>query len=511
MSTPLLINPRMRLIGLAALVLPLHLSAEEVRFSETATGAATWRLATNWDNGVVPTADDDVVFDYANTTTITSMALHTAPNDTFVARSLTFGSSVGPALGAFELRNGNTGSTNRTLTLTTGAITVASQVTGTQTMRTTQGKTTLLAVDHSFEVENNSSQQFIINSYFADNGQAATLTLGTAGGGTITLGGINTHTGGTIVKTGASVALASSSAISNGTVSVAAGATLDLVNTLDIRTAGLEDFEGGAGVITRSNTSNNRKLILDGAGSYSFSGVLQTSGTANNSHFQLEISGGGTQRLSGASTYGGITTVVDGTLLANNSEGSATGTGNVSVGALGVLGGTGSVARAISESLTAEFSPGDNGAGTLTVTGNLDVTNGATFKFDLGAQSDLIVVGGTLTGSANAGEMVFDFTGLAGVSAGVSYTLFDYTVGSISGLDVTDFALSSGSISAGFALDTTFGVDGWLIDTDNKLVQVRFLSVPEVASIPEPSTAAVLAGVLALGCGAGLRRRRRHV
>ena len=70
-----------------------------------------------------------------------------------------------------------------------------------------------------------------------------------------------------------------------------------------------------------------------------FSGVIQNAGS-------LEKIGNGTLTLSGANTYTGGTTVSQGTLLATNMTGSATGTRDVQVNG-GTLGGGGTVAGAI--------------------------------------------------------------------------------------------------------------------------------------------------------------------
>ena len=76
-------------------------------------------------------------------------------------------------------------------------------------------------------------------------------------------------------------------------------------------------------------------------GSGLFNGVIrQGSGGAV---IALVKAGTGTQTLSGANTYTGTTTVNGGTLLATNTTGSATGSGQVTVNAGGTLGGTGFV------------------------------------------------------------------------------------------------------------------------------------------------------------------------
>jgi autotransporter-associated beta strand protein len=93
----------------------------------------------------------------------------------------------------------------------------------------------------------------------------------------------------------------------------------------------------------------------------------------------LVVNGAGTQILSGANTYSGGTTVMNGTLLANNSTGSATGSAGVAVGDAtnansfhGKLAGTGSVAGPVSIYKGSTLSAGDGATttGTLALPGS---------------------------------------------------------------------------------------------------------------------------------------------
>lgn len=474
------------------------LQADVKKISASAPSAAgVWVNAAHWEGSGAPTAADDVVFDWAYNETLSQVALQTGTGP-FTANSITFGSASG--LGTFSFLSGNSGTTARTLTLTSGAITVTSHVTGAQAFGNSgSGILTLVASDGSFEINNHSSQTLNLDPILSDGTGGTSVTYG--GTGLIVASRASTYTGGTTLLAGATVRIGNTASLGvGGALAVGSGATLDLANVNNVTVAGLNDVNGVGGTVGRSTTGGVRNLILAGAGSYSFSGTFAIDGTASN--FAVQITGGGVHRFSGASTHGGVTTVTNGTLLANNLTGSATGSGNVSVGASGVLGGTGTIASASSSASTARFSPGDGGAGTFTLTGNFNVSNGAVFDFELGSVSDRISVGGTFTGSSTAGGMVFDFTGGAGIATGVAYTLFDY--GSISGLDASDFALSSASITAGFVLDSEFGSNGWLIDTTNQLVQVRFSEVGG-SVIPEPSSAALFAGLLI--SGAAIMRR----
>lgn len=255
------------------------------------------------------------------------------------------------------------------------------------------------------------------------------------------------------------------------------------------------------------NLNNAARTITVGNGAAavdaSLTGILSGTGSS-----ALIKAGAGTLALTAANTYGAGTTISAGTLLANNSTGSATGLGAISLGASGSLGGTGSVAGLVTTAAsTSGFSAGDNSAATLTLAGGLNAANGATFNFELGSISDKITItGGAFTGATNPGGLVFNFSVADGLSTGLSYTLFDYNGATSVGLDVSDFALSSTSIASGFVLDATFGTDGWLIDTTNKLVQVRFSEIP--AAVPEPGTVALLAGASVLLVCLGRRQKR---
>jgi fibronectin-binding autotransporter adhesin len=142
----------------------------------------------------------------------------------------------------------------------------------------------------------------------------------------------------------------------------------------------------------------------------------------------LTKNGSGIQILSGDNTFTGGVTINDGTLLANNAAGSATGTGPVLVKSGATLGGTGVVGGAVTTEAGALLSPGasidvltvgsasgpgtylfeyDGAAGVpidqLSVLGVLDLT-GATVDFDmlgaaLTAPSYVFAAYGSLTGT----------------------------------------------------------------------------------------------------------------
>ena len=89
--------------------------------------------------------------------------------------------------------------------------------------------------------------------------------------------------------------------------------------------------------------------------------------------------GSGTVILTAANTYNGATTVNGGTLLANNTSGSATGTGNVAINNAAGLGGSGAVSGTVTGANTARLAPGGSpeslatGSVTLAATNFVDV------------------------------------------------------------------------------------------------------------------------------------------
>jgi len=246
------------------------------------------------------------------------------------------------------------------------------------------------------------------------------------------------------------------------------------------------------------NLGNASRSVLVHKGSAAVDGVL--SGVLSNG--SLVKDGDGTLQVTGNNAYAGGTTISAGTLLIGNSAGSATGTGAVSLAAGATLGGgnaagtTGFISGLVTTGgTTSMLAPGTNGIGTLNLTGGLSASAGATFNFELGTSSDLINTG-ALTGSAAADGLIFNLANGGGLTAGVAYTLLDFT--SATGLDYSD--LMAGNIASGFALDTSFGNGGFFIDSTNGLLQVQF------AAVPEPSALA-LGGLVLPFLARYLRRR----
>jgi autotransporter-associated beta strand protein len=125
-------------------------------------------------------------------------------------------------------------------------------------------------------------------------------------------------------------------------------------------------------------------MNTNGGVAQTFSGVLSGYGRVNRA---ATVPGtGGTTILTAANTYSGGTTVADGTLLVNNTTGSATGTGAVYVYTNGVLGGTGTIAGAVIVTNGGVLSAGAS-VGVLTLQNGLDLSQGGTNLWELAANT----------------------------------------------------------------------------------------------------------------------------
>lgn len=273
----------------------------------------------------------------------------------------------------------------------------------------------------------------------------------------------------------------------------------------------------------QSNTNNQAKVLtLDGTANGLISGIISGDGSGNGGNKTATVgvtkTGTGVWTLTGANTYSDPTTVTTGTLFANNSSGSATGFGDVSVGVNGILGGTGTIAptsaSAIAINVTGVLAPGGSvGTGNLTfdltnTTGKVAMASGSGFQYQLGAAglnigafgtSDVLTLAGAATGDFGFSGNTINFLGTGGVGF---YKLFDTSLNSATtwtGLTVS----GTGLITSGLTVSNLgSGLTGSLIMGGNPLGGTAgdiYLQI-----IPEPS-AALLAGVGSLLL---LRRRR---
>jgi autotransporter-associated beta strand protein len=287
----------------------------------------------------------------------------------------------------------------------------------------------------------------------------------------------------------------------------------------------VEDITAVVGILENTGTGTVKFTsgFLAGGGNTT-SRVLRLSGTntganeivsfANTSATILsyvEKTGTGTWAITGDSAHSGGTQVLEGTLLAKNTTGSATGTGNVTVAAGATLGGTGRVAPAANNSVTVNgaISVGDSTLAigeaasleiTTTGTGTLTFKSGSSLVLDIfqlsgaGDQSadttaaDLLVVNGTLVIEEGVRLQLVNVNDMIDWAANDRWTLFDWAgvtvrTGEFEVLDLP-------GLGGGLTWDTSqLYIDGTIA----------------VAPIPEPARALLLV----VGLGAALLRRRR--
>lgn len=264
---------------------------------------------------------------------------------------------------------------------------------------------------------------------------------------------------------------------------------------------------------TGSNTTATRTLVLGGtnAGANQIVGIGSSSGVET----LLQKTGLGAWTVTGASSHGGGTQVDAGSFFMTNATGSGTGTGNVTVAAGALLGGSGRIVPNVDRSVTITGGtlqigadlPGvtPTAASILTVqtsgTGLLTLTGGSFLAFDLfsgagygdntgtSGSADLAIISGSVDLGTDTTLRVANPTGMSEWNENDQWRLFDWSglTGPITG-SVTQYELPA--LPSYLAWDTS------------ELFNTGILSV---SLVPEPSRAAFLgfAGAVLLG-----RRRR---
>ncbi len=358
---------------------------------------------------------------------------------------------------------------------------------------------------------------------------AATRTVTIGGNGIYTLGGVISGAAGTglnIAATGGAtgvLAITNAANTFTGPVSITGGdARFTSDGSFGAVPGGVTDsisINGGT-LSTATNAAftlnPNRSILLGSAG-----GTISTTGATSNlviggiikditSSGNFTKSGPGVLELSADNTYTGSTTVSAGTLK-------LTGIGDISGGALSVKSGaildvTG-VAGAIFGTASTQplsgagtlsaagkvftfggsVSPGDATPGDLTFSGGaggtLSLASNSSFIFDLGTASDRVALTGTSTLDIGTGVLEYsDFT--FNVGAGFSegtYTLFSGAT-----------TLGVGNALGGALSGSLAGFNATLALSGNDVVL-------NVTAVPEPGSAALLLGAIAI---LGARRRR---
>lgn len=317
---------------------------------------------------------------------------------------------------------------------------------------------------------------FFVNGVISDQtAGAGALTIG-SGPGAYVPAAQNTYSGGTILASGSTTIafVSSTGGVSGpfgvGTVTFAGGsfrattsiASLTIQNNL-LFTGNTTFISAGAGAdkdilftgtatLTGTRTFTVNTSPVAGGTGVSFNGVIGDGGGG----FGINKAGPGTLVLAAANTYSGDTTITAGTLLANNTTGSATGTGNVNVQSGGTLGGKGTVGVTTGASTISIQSGGlllagkqnDTAAAILTL-----ATNASTGTVTIAGDTHLDLIHGSLSGATMVAGTDNDkivFTSSAGTGTGtptLSGNLF---------LDTTLPATSSN-----FSVGTTWDLFDW--------------------------------------------------
>jgi autotransporter-associated beta strand protein len=228
----------------------------------------------------------------------------------------------------------------------------------------------------------------------------ATQTF-TLAGGTLTFNTIqlqpNTPTPAKVAVTG------------NVTVNPLTNGTAVIQNGVGVGSSGLVDFDGGTPTLTIGNGTAEVDLSVETP--------MQNGGWTKG--------GLGTMQITAANTYNGGTTVSAGRLLVNNTSGSGTGGGGVTVNG-GILGGTGSIAGIVTANAGGTLAPGTASAlGTLTLNSAPVLAGTSLFRIDRNSGSPLtdkiVLTSGTLN---YGGTLVVSNVG-ATLVGGEAFELFN--------------------------------------------------------------------------------------
>ena len=330
------------------------------------------------------------------------------------------------------------------------------------------------------------------------SGMIGTVATG-SGAATIT-GGTWSTTGGLVVgSAGVGTLAISGSGGSGGTVIVGGTLSRGAAGTIELASGGrLQIGSGTTTGVLATDLVNNGSLVFSPSGTTVLVNAVSGTGT-------LTVAGPGRLVVSGTSGMSGPTTVAAGSLLVNGGLGSTA----VWVEAGGLLGGTGSIAGAITVNRDATLAPGASMETLLT--GDVTWLDGSTFAVEvdssvpLSVAADLLKVDGDISISGTASLDLVDLAASPALfPAGTTLSLVSYSgtwnggVFSVGGTALVD----GGSLTLGSQL--------WAIDYDATaggtnfssefLPGGRFVNVT-VVPIPEPAALGLLLAGLCCICG----------
>jgi autotransporter-associated beta strand protein len=286
-----------------------------------------------------------------------------------------------------------------------------------------------------------STDSFTLTGSIGQSGGARALTK--TGGGILILQGTGGYTGATNVNLGTLRVGSSANTIHDqSAVSVASSAVLDL-----------NGFNEAIGNLSGAGS------VLLGAGSLTLGGdsaAANFSGTVSGAGGIGKV-GTGAQTLSGANTYSGGTTVLGGKLMVNNTSGSGTGPGAVSVTSGATLGGSGIIGGLTTLRAGATLTPG-NSPGLMTFLAGLAADPEALIEFEIGgttaiSQYDVIDVSGTASLAAGADIRIVPFDLGAGPYQFAAGDVFDLLIADQIAADLASLDYFLPTLSSGLAFD----------------------------------------------------------
>jgi len=285
--------------------------------------------------------------------------------------------------------------------------------------------------------------------------------------------------------------------LANGGNVAAASLTLAAVHapgTLNIGSLGGSDTAGVLSIGSSTITITGAAANYAGTFNFNQTDTFVLSNAISSGYAVLHQFGSGTTILSANNSNSGITTVTNGTLLAENLSGSAVGTGTLTVTNAGTLGGTGSIGQISTIASGGDLVPGVSGAGALSFTNGLTLATGSTTTFLINSTNSFTsinLIGKTLT---NGGALTFNITSYT-PAAGDTFTLFNMTGGTAESGDFSSVEVGSTFLSdAGGTWTGTNNAGDSFVYTDSS-------GQLAVVAAPEPSTYALLGmglGVLAM-------------
>jgi autotransporter-associated beta strand protein len=481
-------------------------------------GGGSWSLGANWSAGSVPTANEVATIGSIATSVASPASITLDTDQTAFALTLSPGSNksihLDPGANSNSrltlLHAANSGPDNY-LTINvvngTGNQVNASIVLGT-------------GANGSFTATINSADTaFAINGGLLES--AGTWGVKISGQGIVSYAttpsnysGDSTITNGGILRLDVNNAIPNG--ISKGNVVLEGGGSLQFLNATAQTINGLNSTSS---VATVSNLiANNGTTLTVGNANASGTFAGQIGNTEAKGIFNLVKIGSGTQRLNGANSYHGTTTVLGGTLLVNGKHTTA---GSYSVSPGATLGGTGTIELSGSSSSVTvsngSLAPGDNGPGVLNIKGTLNLSTVGTLRVELGGPSP------------GNNEKSYDQVNMTASTASINASFAHVAVNLVNGFTPksTDiFYILTRADSAAFGAPQPFDAypegakinlgNGWTgkvtylanwqgIQTTSTLTGGNDMAIFNVTSVPEPASLVMLVMAAAI---AYLPRRR---